>query len=502
MTISAKPSTATTSMVPADRISCLNRHAPREDGQYVLYWMTAYRRVTSNYALQHAVEWAGRLTKPLLILEGLQSDYPWSSPRFHHFVADGMKENARATQASNTAYYPYIEPTPGAGKGLLRKLSQQACLLVTDDYPCFFLPELQEYCSRLDTLSLAVDSNGILPMRHADKTYTTAYSFRRFLQKELRPFLAESPSETPLAASLPNATLQDLVDQPTRERYPAFAADEAAFQSILLPGATVDPTVRPTPLRGGSAPAQQLLAAFLQDRLAHYIERNHPDDDAQSHLSPYLHFGHISAHQILTQILAQYPGTLNELSTTTKGSRSGWWNLPPEAEGFLDQLITWREIGFNMCFRTPDYTSYDSLPNWALDTLQAHADDPRPTTYSSTELESACTEDPIWNACQHQLATDGFIHNYLRMLWGKKILQWSKHPRDALDTMIHLNNKYALDGRDPNSYSGIFWVLGRYDRAWGPERSIFGKVRYMTSENTRRKLRLKNYLERYQSPAT
>ena len=107
-----------------------------------------------------------------------------------------------------------------------------------------------------------------------------------------------------------------------------------------------------------------------------------------------------------------------------------------------------------MCFRTPDYTSYDSLPNWALDTLQAHADDPRPTTYSSTELESACTEDPIWNACQHQLATDGFIHNYLRMLWGKKILQWSKHPRDALDTMIHLNNKYALDGRDPNSYSG------------------------------------------------
>ena len=498
MTASAKTFEPTLPPVPADRITCLNRHAPREDGQYILYWMTAYRRVTSNYALQHAAEWADRLKKPLLILEALQSNYPWSSPRFHQFVADGMKQNGHATGSTNTAYYPYIEPSPGAGKGLLRELSEQSCLVVTDDYPCFFLPGLQRYCRQLNTLSLAVDSNGILPMRHAEKIYTTAYSFRRFLQKQLRPFLAEAPIENPLAATLPQGTLQDLVSRETRERFPAFTADDTAYQSILLPGATLDSSVAPTSLEGGTVAAQRLLSTFLQTRLEHYVDRNHPDDDAQSHLSPYLHFGHISAHQILNQLLARYPWTPNDLSATTKGSRSGWWNLPPEAEGFLDQLITWRELGFNMCFQSKDYTSYTSLPDWAQETLELHATDPRPVTYSTSDLEAACTEDTLWNACQRQLSQEGFIHNYLRMLWGKKILQWSTHPRDALATMIHLNNKYALDGRDPNSYSGIFWVLGRYDRAWGPERSIFGKVRYMTSENTRRKLRLKKYLERYQ----
>ena len=498
MTPSAKAVDSTLASVPADRISCLNSHAPRVDGKYVLYWMTAYRRVTSNYALQHAAEWADRLKKPLLILEALQSDYPWSSPRFHQFVADGMKDNARATQDSNTAYYPYIEPSPGAGKGLLRELSGQSCLVVTDDYPCFFLPGLQRYCSHLDTLSLAVDSNGILPMRHADKIYTTAYSFRRFLQKQLRPFLTEAPTETPLLKALPRETLEELVSPETRERFPAFATDDTQSQTILLPGATLDASVTATSLQGGSGAAQRLLSTFIKTRLAVYADRNHPDDDAQSHLSPYLHFGHISAHQILSRLLDHYPWTPNDLSTTAKGSRSGWWNLPPEAEGFLDQLITWRELGFNMCFQSPDYASYKSLPDWAQDTLQLHANDPRPVTYTASDLEAACTEDTLWNACQRQLVQEGFIHNYLRMLWGKKILQWSEHPRDALATMIHLNNKYALDGRDPNSYSGIFWILGRYDRAWGPERSIFGKVRYMTSENTRRKLRVKKYIERYQ----
>jgi deoxyribodipyrimidine photo-lyase len=150
-----------------------------------------------------------------------------------------------------------------------------------------------------------------------------------------------------------------------------------------------------------------------------------------------------------------------------------------------------------MCAHSSDYAQYESLPGWALETLADHADDPRPTTYSMSELESARTSDPLWNACQRQLVREGIVHNYLRMLWGKKILQWSPDPREALETMIHLNNKYALDGRDPNSYSGIFWVLGRYDRAWGPERDIFGKVRYMTSESAQRKLRLKKYLEIY-----
>ena len=163
----------------------------------------------------------------------------------------------------------------------------------------------------------------------------------------------------------------------------------------------------------------------------------------------------------------------------------------------MDQLITWRELGFNMCSREIDYAKYETLPNWALKTLEEHSSDHRAELYTLKQLENADTADSLWNAAQSQLLKEGVIHNYLRMLWGKKILQWSPSPREALARMIHLNNKYALDGRNPNSYAGIFWILGRYDRAWGPERPIFGKVRYMTSENTRRNLKLSNYLAKY-----
>ena len=163
----------------------------------------------------------------------------------------------------------------------------------------------------------------------------------------------------------------------------------------------------------------------------------------------------------------------------------------------MDQLCTWREIGFNMCWREPNFDQFESLPSWALKTIDQHADDERKFVYSLDEFERAATHDEIWNAAQRQLVQEGRIHNYLRMLWGKKILHWSESPRDALAIMIELNNKYALDGRDPNSYSGIFWVLGRYDRAWGPERPIFGKLRYMTSENTAKKHRLTKYLKHF-----
>jgi deoxyribodipyrimidine photo-lyase len=187
----------------------------------------------------------------------------------------------------------------------------------------------------------------------------------------------------------------------------------------------------------------------------------------------------------------------DRLSGKSSGSRSGWWGMSGSSEAFLDQLITWRELGFNMCWQREDYDRYESLPDWALKTLRTHEMDARPYIYDGEAFEGAQTHDPLWNAAQIQLVREGRIHNYLRMLWGKKILHWSPTPRDALGTMIALNDKYALDGRDPNSYSGIFWVLGRYDRAWGPERPIFGKVRYMSSRNTARKVRVKAYVETY-----
>ena len=183
------------------------------------------------------------------------------------------------------------------------------------------------------------------------------------------------------------------------------------------------------------------------------------------------------------------------------GSREGWWGAAPEVESFLDELITWREVGYNMCALTDNFDQYESLPEWARTTLEQHAGDPREYIYTLEEFESAATHDELWNAAQNQLVREGRIHNYLRMLWGKKIFEWSPSAPEALDVLIELNNKYALDGRNPNSYSGIFWCLGRYDRAWGPERPVYGKIRYMSSDNTARKVKVKDYVAHYNSAA-
>jgi deoxyribodipyrimidine photo-lyase len=167
------------------------------------------------------------------------------------------------------------------------------------------------------------------------------------------------------------------------------------------------------------------------------------------------------------------------------------------AEAFLDQLVTWRELAFNTSALREDHDAFESLPAWARRTLAKHGRDPRPVRYTAAQFERAETHDSLWNAGQRQLLREGRLHNHVRMLWGKKILEWSERPEDALAVMLDLNNRYALDGRDPNSCGGIFWVLGRYDRPWGPERPILGTVRYMSSKNTARKVRVRDYLRRY-----
>lgn len=167
------------------------------------------------------------------------------------------------------------------------------------------------------------------------------------------------------------------------------------------------------------------------------------------------------------------------------------------AEGFVDQFVTWRELGFNFTSRRDDYAEFDSLPEWARQTLAQHELDARPFTYSLDEFDQSQTHDALWNAAQRELRETGVMHNYLRMLWGKKVLHWTRSPREAMAILIELNNRYALDGRNPNSYSGIFWVFGRYDRPWGPRRDVFGAIRYMTSDSALRKLRLKGYLARW-----
>lgn len=482
--------------VPSIRIRKINAAAVNENGAFVLYWMIAGRRIRYNFALQRAVELSVKLKKPLMIFEALRWDYPWACHRFHTFILDGMRDNAAGMKKYPfIRYFPYVEPGSGAGKGLLPALAASACAVVTDDFPAFFLPNMVTAASQKISVTMeAVDANGMLPLKAADHAYPTAYAFRRFLQKVLPDHLPAAPESDPLEALSPPFPGPVPIPEKIRDRWPD-AAGRLKKNSMDLTPLSVSRKIPPAPLKGGNTEAARRLGAFLGRRLSTYdAHRNHPDEDAASGLSPYLHFGHISPHEVFNGVVASEEWFFHHLSETATGSKSGWWGMRPAAEAFLDQLVTWRELGFNMCAFRKDYDRYDSLPDWAKATLAVHERDPRPYIYDIPALEGARTHDPVWNAAQRQLVVEGRIHNYLRMLWGKKILEWSPSPCRALETMIHLNNKYALDGRDPNSYSGIFWCLGRYDRPWGPERSIFGKVRYMSSENTVRKLHLQDYL--------
>ena len=489
-----------TTLVPTIRIQYRNTAPLRPDGDFVLYWMIAFRRTTWNFSLQRAIELAVELQKPLVIFEPLRIGYPWASERIHRFVIDGMADNAARIAAMKNPgvfYFPYIEPLVDADKSLLAALAKRACVVVTDDFPSFFLPRMvSAAAARLPVRLEAVDSNGLLPLHATDRIFSTAFSFRAFLQKQLPPHLKEFPKPNPLeGVRLPR--FKSLPPEITT-RWPAASAKLLAGDASELADLPIDHSVGSVDARGGTSMARRRLTKFLDRHLPQYAAgANDPDADNRSGLSPYLHFGHISPHELFHELMSREDWSPQLLGEKTGGKREGWWGASPGAESWLDEFITWRELGYNMTSHRDDYDQYESLPDWALATLAKHERDPREYVYSLDQFAAAATHDPLWNAAQRQLVREGRIHNYLRMLWGKKILEWTATPRDALNIMIELNNKYALDGRNPNSYSGIFWVLGRYDRAWGPERPIFGTVRYMSSDNTLKKLRVQSYLQTY-----
>ena len=488
------------SRVPRVRVAASNDADVRANGEYVLYWMIAFRRTKWSFALERAVDWACELQRPLLVFEPLRVGYPWASDRLHRFVIDGMADNAArlaGLESRGVRYFPYVEPAPDAGKGLLEALAARACVVVTDDCPMFFLPGMVAAAAGRSPVRMErVDSNGLLPLRATDRVFAAAHSFRRFLQKELPARLDELPRRDPLARlTLP--PMKPLRRDVVRRWRPAppelLRGDPAELARLPL-----DHTVGVTPWRGGAEAARRRLREFLDHHITTYARlANDPDAGARSGLSPYLHFGHVSVHEAFTELMTRERWTPERLAKRPTGKREGWWGASDGAEAWLDELVTWRELAENMAAHREGSGRYESLPEWSRSTLEKHARDRREHLYTLDELTEARTHDELWNAAQTQLVREGHIHGYLRMLWGKKILEWTATPRDALDVMIGLNDRFALDGRDPSSVSGIFWVLGRYDRPWGPERPVFGTVRYMSSASTRRKLHVREYLKRY-----
>ncbi len=439
---------------------------------------------------------AASLQRPLVVLEALRCDYPWASDRLHQFILDGMSANAAAC-AGRVFYYPYVEPAPGHGRGLLRALAARACAIVTDFYPAFFLPAMVAAAARQVTVRLeAVDSNGLVPVSEHGRAFPTARGYRAFVQRVLREHLRRLPLESPLAAA-DGAPLFATIPADILARWPLADAALLGGDAAALARLPIDHSVNTLPTAGGSTNATRTLRAFVERRLDRYADdHNHPDLDATSRLSPYLHFGHISAHEVFSAVMSHERWTTRKLAAGGGGAREGWWGVSSSAEHFLDQLVVWRELAFNGSAWTPGFEQYDTLPTWARQTLEAHLGDPRPRLYTLDQLESASTDDEVWNAAQRQMVVDGWCHGYARMLWGKKILEWCAEPAEALVRMEHLMNRYSLDGRDPVSYASFGWVLGRYDRPWF-ERPIFGTVRYMTSGSARKKLKMKEWLKKY-----
>jgi photolyase PhrII len=453
------------------RIHAGDEPGPRQGGEFVLYWIQTTMRAQGNPALSFATEQANALGLPVVVYQGLRPDYPWASDRIHSFILESVADLVADFDARGIQYGCYLpaERLRGGGaneRSPLVELAARAALVVTDFFPTFIVPrQIRALRATVETPVVGVDSCTVVPLKFHDREWPTARGIRPRLLEALPHFLHPIPDAEPRIrrqVALPFDPVR-----PTAATIPALVA-----------GCEIDHAVAPSPtIRGGRQAGLARLRAFLQTGLSRYAEdRGDPNVDATSRLSPYLHFGNLSINEVLLAAREVAP--------------------PAQYEKFQDEALTWRELAHNFVYRNPKHRTWAAVPAWARKELDDHGDDPRPVLYRDEDLELARTHDELWNACQRSLLRDGELHNYLRMLWGKAVLQWTRTPQDALRILEHLNHKYALDGRDPNSYGGIFWVFGKFDRPFY-RRPIYGTVRYQSLAAAVNKFDVKAYLRRY-----
>ena len=428
----------------------------------VVYWMSRDQRAADNWALLYAQQQALNSKRQLVVVFCLVPDFLQATLRQYGFMLRGIRSTFDELSQKNIACRLLLGQPHELLPGFLTQL--QADLLVTDFDPLRIKREWKaKLLARLAIECHEVDAHNIVPCWIASpKLEFAAYTLRPKIKKLLPEFLDEFP---PLE----------------RHPYPpSFAKMPLPEVERLLAGLSIDRSVGEVSwLQPGPQAAMLRLHAFLQDGLDDYgVHSNDPALDLQSQLSPYLHFGQLSAQRTALEVLR----------------RAG---PVQQTEAFLEELIVRRELADNFCCYNPDYDNPAGFPAWAQQTLSAHLDDLRPYRYTAAEFEQATTHDPIWNAAQRQMAKTGKMHGYMRMYWAKKILEWSESPLQAMQTAIYLNDRYELDGRDPNGYAGIAWSIGGvHDRAWS-ERKIFGKIRYMNDKGLRRKFAIDRYCERF-----
>lgn len=441
-----------------ERVQELDDHEP-VDGRYVLYWMQQSVRAELNHALEYAIDRANQLGLPLLVAFGLTDDYPEANLRHYHFLVQGL---ADVESALGRRSIPFVVRR-GRPDEVALELADDAALVVCDRGYLRQQRRWREHVAEQAPCPVVqVESDVVVPVELAsDQLETAARTLRPKLTAHLERFLVP----------VRRTTLKDT----TSPR--VGGGEDLSDVDALLARMDLDTSVPPVPMfTGGTTAAKKVLKAFVKNSLPRYAEhRNQPQTDDVSHMSKYLHYGHISPIAVALEI-RKAPGGEN-------------------SEAYLEELIVRRELPMNYVFYERDYDKYSALPEWARTTLDEHRDDPREHTYTRGQLEQGETHDPYFNAAMKELRETGYMHNYMRMYWGKKIIEWSKRPETAYRTTLALNNTYFLDGRDANSYANVAWLFGRHDRGW-TERDVLGKVRWMSADGLERKADPQAYVEK------
>jgi len=447
--------------IQPERITTLNDAAVR-NGDWVLYWMQQSQRAHDNPALEYAIYRANQLDLPVLVVFALMDAYPEANLRHYRFMLEGLAE----TQNLLTRRRIRMVVRKGAPAEVVAPLAQRAALLVCDVGYTRHQRSWRETLSQaVPCRTMAVEGDAVVPVATVSpKAEYAARTIRPKINQHLEHFMVPCPRYRPKRSSV-----ELRVD----------GMDLSNLEAVLE-GLDIDTSVPAVPqfFRGGPGEAKRRLRRFIARNIERYdANRNQPQTDDISHMSPYLHFGQISPVFVALKI---------------SGATAG---MGIDRAAYLEELIVRRELAINFVHYTPEYDRFSCLPGWAQKTLHEHASDQREQIYDRDSLAAGETHDRYWNAAMAEMRHTGFMHNYMRMYWGKKILEWTPSPEQAFDTALALNNKYFIDGRDPNSFAGVGWVFGVHDRAWF-ERDIFGKVRYMAATGLERKCDINAYVEK------
>jgi deoxyribodipyrimidine photo-lyase len=444
------------------RVTVRSRGTPDPDGEAIVYWMQRAQRALDNPALDIAIALGNTLNKPVVVFFGLNPFVHAANLRHYQFLADGLPEIAVGLRTRRVAFvfrrYPAHRLLP-----FLEEV--RPVMLVGDDNP------LRQMAQWRDTITQhvrvpfwTVDADVVVPTQLVEGEQYAARTIRPRLQKHIAAFL------------------EPTTEHRARVVWAGQAEDAVPLATEMLDGMPIDRSVSPVAgSRGGMRAARRRLKRFVTHTLAEYAhDRNHPEDDGTSLLSPYLHFGHIGPREVARAVQSA--------------------NAPSASiDAFIEQLVVRRELAINFVAHNDAYDRLEGCERWARRTLHQHRFDRRPHVYTAEQFEAAETHDPLWNAAQRQMVSAGWMHGYVRMYWAKKILEWSLSPEEAFATAVRLNDKYELDGRDPNGYANIAWAIGgKHDRPW-PTRPVYGAIRSMSFASTSRKFDSARYIARFSS---